>query len=140
MASMWASRNRLVRGLVALAVVIQVLTWFANLFLFPSALITVVAGVTGARRIERDDDDAVLRIGVALLTSLVASVLAVFSGALAFVVVAWSSSGLLLAAWVLLRALAADRRRSWGIKQQDILRRRLELEQRRDALRDHRDG
>lgn len=139
MSSLWGRRNTTIRLLVVAGLVLQLLTWLMNLVLFPSVVITIVAGITGVRRLERDDDDAVLRLGVALVTSLIASGLSILSGAAVLVVVAWASSGFLLAAWLRLRVLAADRRRSWAIRHQDITRRRIELEQRQQALRDRLD-
>ena len=136
MADPWTRRVAGIRLLVLGAVVAQVLTWFANLVLFPSVTVAVVAAITGVRHIRRDDDAAVLRLGVALLASLVASGLALLSGSLVFLLVAWTSSGLFLEAWRRTRVVATERRRAWGIKHQDIVDRRIALEQRRDALRD----
>ena len=141
MATLWGRRVATVRALLVVGALLQGVTWLLNVILFPSAVVTIGAALLAARRVGRDDDDAVLRAGVAVVTSLVAAVLAVFSGAFVFVAVAWGSSGLLVAAFVQGRRLGADRRRSWGIAQQDMLLRRRELERRRDTLRDTpRDG
>lgn len=137
--SPWARPKAIVRATVAVGVLLQFVAWLMNIVLFPSAVITMVAGVTGARRVGRDDDEAVLRLGVALVTSSVASVLSVFSGALVFVLVAWTSSALLGIGWWQMRGLATARRRSWGVRQQDMLLRRRELEQRQQRLHDRRE-
>lgn len=105
-----------------------------NVLLMPAAIVGLLAGVSGVRR-AGDDLDAGMRLGVALLISVLVAVLSVMSGSGVLAAAGVVTVAMFALAWRSCEQLRRQRRSDWGVKQRGILERHAELHQRRDALR-----
>ena len=105
-----------------------------NVLLMPAAIIGLLAGVSGARRAGDDLDAAGLRLGVALLVSVLVAVLSVMSGSGVLAAAGMVTVAMFALAWRSCEQRRRQRRSDWGVKQRKILDRHAELHQRRDAL------
>lgn len=125
-------RRRLVRLLAVVGVLTQLLVGLMNIGLFPAAFVSAFAGVAGVRLVTRELDDAVLRLGVALVASSVGLVFGVVAGAV-MAATALLSTGCFVLSWVMAQELQRQRRAEFSVRHGDWSRRQEELHRRRDA-------
>lgn len=129
-----AVRTAAVLGCVGLAVA------GLNVLLMPAAIVGLLAGIAGIRRAGHDLDAAGLRLGVALLVSVLVAMLTLISGNRTLGTTGIAAVVMFTVAWRTCQSLARHRRRAWGVRQHDILDRQAQLHRRRDALRDRLGG
>ena len=129
---------RTTTGIRAVAVVgcLGTLVAGANVLLLPAAIVGLLAGVAGVRRLGDALEAASLRLGVALVVSGVLAVFSVASGVPTMAVVGLVTVVAFAVAWRACERLRADRRAAWGVQQRDGLARDAALHRRRDELRD----
>ena len=125
---------RLVRA-AAVAGCVGLVATGVNVLLMPAAIIGLLAGVSGVRRAGDDLDAAGMRLGVALLVSVLVAVLSVMSGSGVLAAAGVLTVVMFALAWRSCEQLRRQRRSDWGVKQREVLDRDAELHQRRDALR-----
>lgn len=125
---------RLVRA-AAVAGCVGLVATGVNVLLMPAAIIGLLAGVSGVRRAGDDLDAAGMRLGVALLVSVLVAVLSVMSGSGVMAAAGVLTVAMFALAWRSCEQLRRQRRSDWGVKQREVLDRDAELHQRRDALR-----
>lgn len=134
-----APRLALIRGATWAGIAALLLTG-VNLLFLPAAVVGILAAVAGLRQIRHDIEAATLRLGAALLASLVVAVGGVIAGS----GIVAAPAGILslvafVVAWRAADRLREDRRRAWGVRQGLILQRDRELHERQRALQDRRD-
>lgn len=106
-----------------------------NVLLMPAAIVGLLAGISGVRRAGDDLDAASLRLGVALLTSILLAFGALMSGSGVLGATGVATVAMFVPAWRGCEQLRRSRRAEWGIRQRQFLDRQAQLHQRRDALR-----
>lgn len=129
-----AVRAAAVLGCVGLAVA------GLNVLLMPAAIVGLLAGIAGIRRTGDDLDAAGLRLGVALLVSVLVAVLTPMSGNRMLGTTGIATVVMFAVAWRTCQQLDRQRRRARGVRQRDILDRQARLHGRRAALRDRPGG
>lgn len=106
-----------------------------NVLLMPAAIVGLLAGISGVRRAGDDLDATSLRLGVALLTSILLAVGALMSGSGVLGATGVATVAMFALAWRSCEQLRRSRRAEWGVRQRQFLDRQSQLHQRRDALR-----
>jgi hypothetical protein len=106
-----------------------------NVLLMPAAIVGLLAGVSGVRRAGDDLDAASLRLGVALLISVLLSLFTLMSGSGVLAATGVVTVAMFTLAWRGCEQLRRARRADWGVRQREILDRQAQLHQRREALR-----
>lgn len=106
-----------------------------NVLLMPATIVGLLAGIGGVRRAGDDLDAAALRMGVALLTSVLLAIGTSMSGSGSLAAAGVVTIATFALAWRSCEQLRRSRRSEWGVKQRKILDRQAQLHQRRDALR-----
>ena len=120
-------RVRLAAVVTSLALLAQAVSVLA----IPAAIVGIGGAMLGLRRVGRTPSEAELPLGVALVTSLLTGWFSLLAGVPGLLLAALVASG---SAWLALRTcreLAARRRRTWGVRQLDVLHRQRELDDRR---------
>lgn len=106
-----------------------------NVLLMPAAIVGLLAGISGVRRAGDDLDAAALRLGVALLTSVLLALGALMSGSGVLAATGVGTVTMFALAWRSCEQLRRSRRAAWGVRQREFLDRQAQVQKRRDALR-----
>ena len=117
--------------LAAVVTSLALLPQGASVLAIPATLVGIGGAVLGLRRVGRTPSEAELPLGVALVASLLTGWLSLLTGVRGLLLAALLATG---SAWVALRTcreLAARRRRTWGVRQLDVLHRQREIDDRR---------
>lgn len=118
---------------LALAGCAALVMTLVNVIVLPAAVVGMLAGVAAARLVSRNLEQASLRLGVALLVSVVVT-FASLAMADPYLGGAGALAGLsFFTSWRICEQARDNRRRAWGMRQRDILARQHELARRRDA-------
>ena len=107
-----------------------------NVLLMPAAIVGLLAGGLGIRRLGDDLEAAGLRLGVAVLVSAIVAVFCLASGVLGMALLGILALVLFTTAWRACERLRRTRRLAWGTQQRQVLDRQAELHRRQAALRD----
>lgn len=132
-------RRVLVRVLGTVGVVTQFLVGLMGIIIFPAAFVSFFGGIAGIRLVGRDLEAASMRLGVALLASLVGLLFGMVA-ALPMAVAAAVSSGCFGGAWWLVQQLGSEDRAAFGIKHRDWEHRNTAAHVRREELRNRLPG
>lgn len=106
-----------------------------NVLLMPAAIVGLLAGISGVRRAGDDLDAASLRLGVALLTSVLLAFGALMSGSGVLAATDAATVAMFALAWRSCEQLRRSLRAEWGVKQREVRDRQAQLHRRRDTLR-----
>lgn len=102
----------------------------------PAAIVGVLAGSVGLLRPGYDLDASSLRLGVALIVSVVSLFANAATGDVVLAGSGVVATVALGTAWESCQRLRRDRRMAWGARQRVVLERSAQLQQRHAALRD----
>lgn len=108
----------------------------ANVLILPAAVVGVIAGTSGLRLTDRDLDPVRLRLGVALVASVLALVGNAASGDPGLTAAGVAAAVCFTVAWSTCDRLRRERRLAWGVRHREAMERLRQLDQRRTALRD----